>query len=64
VRRAAESRGWKIRDFRRPVRLRTRFASSVPRPNPPVAVAVGVAAVAAVLGWLAVRQRVAVRRAA
>jgi HAD superfamily hydrolase (TIGR01490 family) len=64
LRRAAEARGWKIRDFRRPVRLRTRIASSVPRPNPPLAAAVGAAAVAVVLGWLVLRQRVVPRRAA
>jgi hypothetical protein len=33
LRRLAEQRGWRIRDFRRPVRLRQRFAD-VPRPTP------------------------------
>lgn len=64
LRRTAEARGWKIRDFRRPVRLRTRIASRVPRPNPPIAAVVGVAAVAAILGWVVLRQRLTSRRTA
>jgi HAD superfamily hydrolase (TIGR01490 family) len=55
LRRVAEQRGWRIRDFRRPVRLRQRLAD-VPRPHP-VAIAVA-AAVAAVLAWVFLRRRV------
>ncbi len=57
-RREAEERGWQVRDFRRPVRLRTRIAGAVPAPRPGVAAAVGVAAVAAILVWVALRSRV------
>jgi HAD superfamily hydrolase (TIGR01490 family) len=55
LRRVAQQRGWKIRDFRRPVRLRQRFVD-VPRPSP-VAVLVGGAMMAVVLGWLYLRGR-------
>jgi HAD superfamily hydrolase (TIGR01490 family) len=55
LRRVAERRGWKVRDFRRPVRLRQRFAD-VPRPSP-VAVAAGVAVAAAVIVWIYLRPR-------
>jgi HAD superfamily hydrolase (TIGR01490 family) len=58
LRRVAEERGWERRDFRSPVRLRTRIASAVPAPRPSyVAGAFGVIAVAAVLGWVALRSR-------
>ena len=58
LRRLAEERGWETRDFRSPVRLRTRIASAVPAPRPSyVAGAVGAVAVAAVLGWVALRSR-------
>jgi HAD superfamily hydrolase (TIGR01490 family) len=57
LRRVAEERGWQVRDFRRPVRLRTRIAATVPAPKPPVAAAVGIAAVAVVLGWVIIRSR-------
>src|SRR5918992_269940 len=57
LRRLAQQRGWKVRDFRRPVRLRHRLAE-VRRPTP-VAVAVGTATVAAVLAWLYLRARLA-----
>jgi len=58
LRRAAEERGWEIRDFRRPVRLRTRIASAVPAPKPSVlAAAAGAVAVAAVLVWVGMRSR-------
>ncbi len=33
LRREAEERGWQVRDFRRPVRLRTRIAQAVPPPE-------------------------------
>jgi HAD superfamily hydrolase (TIGR01490 family) len=57
LRRAAEERGWKVRDFRRPVRLRTRLAATVPAPTAPVAAAAGVAALAIVLAWVILRSR-------
>jgi HAD superfamily hydrolase (TIGR01490 family) len=62
LRKLAEQQGWKIRDFRRPVRLRERFAD-VPRPSP-VAILVGAAVLAALIGWIVVRPRMrAARRA-
>ena len=58
LRRAAEERGWDIRDFRRPVRLRSRIASAVPQPPPTVIAAVaGAAALAVVLAWVSLRSR-------
>jgi HAD superfamily hydrolase (TIGR01490 family) len=54
LRRIAEQRGWRIRDFRRPVRLRARLPQ-VPRPSP-VAVAVATA-LAALLAWFLLRSR-------
>jgi HAD superfamily hydrolase (TIGR01490 family) len=58
LRHAAEEHGWEIRDFRRPVRLRTRIASAVPAPRAGVvAAAVGAVAVAAVLVWVSIRSR-------
>jgi HAD superfamily hydrolase (TIGR01490 family) len=58
LRRVAEERGWERRDFRSPVRLRARIASAVPAPRPSyIAGAFGVIAVAAVLGWVALRSR-------
>jgi len=56
LRRAAEERGWKLRYFRRPVRLRTRLAA-VPRPPTPIAAAAAAAAAALVLGWIFLRPR-------
>jgi HAD superfamily hydrolase (TIGR01490 family) len=55
LRRLAQQRGWKIRDFRRPVRLRQRLPE-LRRPSP-VAVAVAAALTAAVLAWLWLRGR-------
>lgn len=55
LRKIAQQREWKIRDFRRPVRLRHRWAE-VRRPSP-VAFAVGAALLAAVLGWIYLRGR-------
>ena len=55
LRRHAEEHEWQVRDFRRPVRLRSRIAGAAPRPS--VAVVIGVAAVAAVFGWVVVRSR-------
>jgi HAD superfamily hydrolase (TIGR01490 family) len=62
LRKIAEEREWEVRDFRSPVRLRTRIASAVPSPRPSlVAAAVGTVAVAAVLVWVAGRTRAARR---
>jgi HAD superfamily hydrolase (TIGR01490 family) len=55
LRKIAQQRGWKIRDFRRPVRLRQRFLPAR-RPSP-VALAVGAGMLAAVLGWVYLRGR-------
>jgi HAD superfamily hydrolase (TIGR01490 family) len=54
LRKIADQRGWRIRDFRRPVRLRPRLAQ-VPRPSP-VAIAAA-AALAALLAWFLLRSR-------
>lgn len=55
LRRVAQQRGWKIRDFRRPVRLRQRLPE-MHRPSP-AAIAVAAALTAAVLAWLWLRGR-------
>ncbi len=55
LRKVANQRGWRIRDFRRPVRLRDRFGE-VRRPSP-VAIVAGAAMVAAVLVWVYLRTR-------
>ena len=60
LRRLAEQKAWRIRDFRRPVRLRQRFAE-VPRPSP-VAILVGAAVLGFVIGWIYIRPRMAARR--
>jgi HAD superfamily hydrolase (TIGR01490 family) len=62
LRRHAEEQEWQVRDFRRPVRLRSRFGGASPRPS--VAVVIGIAAVAAVFGWVVIRSRLAGRAAA
>jgi HAD superfamily hydrolase (TIGR01490 family) len=64
LRKFAEERGWQIRDFVRPVRLRTRIVSAVPGPRASIAAAVGAAGVAAVLVWVILRSRAAGRRVA
>jgi HAD superfamily hydrolase (TIGR01490 family) len=64
LRKAAEERGWPIRDFHRPVRLRTRIASAVPAPRASLAAALAAAGVAAVLIWVVIRSRAAGRRVA
>jgi phosphoserine phosphatase len=56
LRREAEASGWQIRDFRRPVRMRKRFAS-VPRPPTPIAAAVAAAIAAIIVGWIFLRPR-------
>jgi HAD superfamily hydrolase (TIGR01490 family) len=60
LRKEAERRGWQVRDFRRPVRLRQRLPQVQP-PPPGVAVVVGSAIVAAVVGWMFLR-RLSARR--
>jgi HAD superfamily hydrolase (TIGR01490 family) len=60
LRRLAEQRGWRIRDFRRPVRLRQRFAD-VPRPTPR-AILVGAIALGMLIVWMYLRPRRQVRR--
>jgi HAD superfamily hydrolase (TIGR01490 family) len=64
LRKQAEEREWDIRDFRRPVRLRTKIAQTAAQPKTQVAAGV-VAAVtaAAIVGWLVVRSRVSRRTA-
>lgn len=64
LRKIAEERGWQIRDFHRPVRMRTRIASAVPAPRPGITAIVAAAGVAAVLLWVVLRSRAAGRRAA
>jgi len=61
LRKEAEKRGWQIRDFRRPVRLRQRIPR-VPAPTPGMAAMVASAAVAAILGWLYLRRLAGARR--
>jgi HAD superfamily hydrolase (TIGR01490 family) len=63
LRKAAEERGWPIRDFHQPVRMRTRLASAVP-PKASVTAALAAAGVAAVLIWVVLRSRAAGRRTA
>jgi HAD superfamily hydrolase (TIGR01490 family) len=57
LRRMATERGWQVRDFRRPVRLRERFVVRQPSPRA-TRIALG-ALVVGVVGWLALRYRVA-----
>jgi HAD superfamily hydrolase (TIGR01490 family) len=61
LRREAERRGWQVRDFRRPVRLRQRFPQ-VQAPSAGVLAGAASAAVAAVAGWLLLRWLSARRR--
>jgi HAD superfamily hydrolase (TIGR01490 family) len=61
LRREAEKRGWQIRDFRRPVRLRERLPR-VPTPSRGVAAAAAVGVGAAVIGWLFLRRQLGGRR--
>jgi HAD superfamily hydrolase (TIGR01490 family) len=63
LRKAAEEHGWPIRDFHRPVRMRTRIASAVPGPRASVAAALAAAGIAAVLIWVVLRSRASGRRA-
>ena len=58
LRREAEERGWQIRDFRRPVQLRSRIARTVPAPKATIpAAAAGAVVVGAVLVWVVLRSR-------
>jgi len=61
LRKEAERRGWQIRDFRRPVRLRQRFPQVAP-PSPIVAGLAASAAVLAVLAWALARRLANARR--
>lgn len=63
LRKEAETRDWDIRDFRRPVRLRTRIAKTATHPR--TRVAAGVAAAVAsigIVGYLVVRSKLSGRR--
>ena len=60
LRRHAEEHGWQIRDFRRPVRLRSRLPT-VPKPRPSVAAAAGAVAIGVVMAWVVFRSRAAER---
>ncbi len=65
LRKVAEERGWDVREFRRPVLLRTRIATVAARPRNQVAAAAAAAvAVAFVFGWVVLRSRLAPRRSA
>jgi HAD superfamily hydrolase (TIGR01490 family) len=57
LRKLAEERGWEVRNFRRPVRLRTRIVSAVPRTRPSIAAFAGGLVIAAVLVWVTLRSR-------
>jgi HAD superfamily hydrolase (TIGR01490 family) len=60
LRKEAERRGWQVRDFRRPVRLRQRLPQ-VQAPSPGIAAVAASAVVAAVVGWMYFR-RLSARR--
>lgn len=62
LRKVAEERGWQIRDFHRPVRLRSRIVSAVPAPQAGIAAGLAAAAIAAILVWVVLRSRAAGRR--
>jgi haloacid dehalogenase-like hydrolase len=63
LRKEAETEGWDIRDFRRPVRLRTRIVQTAAHPRTRVAAGVVAAsAAAAIVLWLVVRSRLSGRR--
>ena len=57
LRKEAEARDWDIRDFRRPVRLRTRIAQTATHPRSITAGVVAAAAAAGILAWVVVRSR-------
>ena len=56
LRKVATERGWQVRDFRRPVSLRTRIAT-VPARTPTAARLAIAAAAAGLIGWLLIRSR-------
>ena len=58
LRKIAEQRNWQIRDFRNPIPLRRRFAH-VPHPSRSITAAAAGGAIAAALGWIYVRPRLA-----
>ncbi len=60
LRKEAEKRGWQVRDFRRPVRLRQRLPQ-VKAPSPAVAAVAGMAAVALLAGWVYLRRAATAR---
>jgi HAD superfamily hydrolase (TIGR01490 family) len=57
LRREAEAREWDIRDFRRPVRLRTRIAQTAVRPRTITAGVVAAGAAAGILTWVVLRSK-------
>ncbi len=57
LRRHAAEHGWRVREFRRPVRMRTRLPSMPAPPGPPGAYAVVAAAGAVGLAWWAGHRR-------
>jgi HAD superfamily hydrolase (TIGR01490 family) len=58
LRKEAETRGWDVRDFRRPVRLRTRIVETAAHPRTQITAGVVAAAVAAaIVGYLVLRSR-------
>jgi HAD superfamily hydrolase (TIGR01490 family) len=61
LRREAEKRGWQIRYFHRPVRLRQRLPQ-VHAPSPVAAAMAGAAALAALVGWLYLRRLTGARQ--
>ena len=64
LRKEAEAEGWDIRDFRRPVRMRTRIVQTAAHPKTRVAAGLVAATTAAVIVlWLVVRSRLAGRSA-
>ena len=58
LRKIAEEREWDVRDFRRPVRLRTRIARTATQPRTQITAGVVAAATAAgILAWMVIRSR-------
>ena len=57
LRRTAAERGWPVREFKRPVRVRRRLPTIPAPPGPPAAYGVAVAAGAVGLAWWAGRRR-------
>lgn len=63
LRKLAGENDWQVRNFRRPVRLRTRIVTAVPKPPTPVVAAAAAGAAAFVVGWVFLRPRIMTRRA-